>query len=153
MPKKNPDIRKEAIDSFVSRADIYSAYESKPRTYGSDELLYAREVHAISAIGRHNGVDMGTLAKELGVTGGAATRTVNKLVRKGYVSRKQSSSDSRKYICRLTDKAKEIFAYHEALDSKTYRELSEKLSVFSDDEIKAAIRLLNIMAETIKEWK
>lgn len=153
MPKKEDSVKKRAVNAFVSRAGVYNTYESKPRTYGSDELLYPREVHAISAIGRNKSIDMGSLAKELGVTNGAATRTVEKLVAKGFVAKRKSPRDNRKYICRLTDKAKEIFAYHEALDNETYAELEMKLSVFSDEDIEKAIRLISLLGDTIKEWE
>ena len=153
MPKKTRNIKKEAIDSFVRRAGIYNSYESRPRRYGSDELLYAREVHTISVIGRRGSIDMSGIAAGLGVTNGAATRSVDKLVKKGFVIKKKNPADNRKYICRLTDKAKNIFTYHEALDNRTYSELEEKLSVFTDRQIESAMRFLSLMEDTVREWE
>ena len=46
-------------------------------------------------LGEHGEMTMGDLARRLGVTMGAATNVVDKLVRAGHVSRQRSSDDRR----------------------------------------------------------
>ena len=53
-------------------------------------------------------VSMGGLSQQLGVTMGASTNIVDKLLRAGYVSRRRGTEDRRTVKVRLEDKGREV---------------------------------------------
>lgn len=57
--------------------------------------LTIKEMHAISAISMYNHKTASEVAKELHLTPGSLTATVDRLVKKGYVERIRSSDDRR----------------------------------------------------------
>ena len=54
-------------------------------------------MHVIDAIGIDRPKNMSSIARELSVTVGTLTISVNSLVKKGYVVRNRSSEDRRSY--------------------------------------------------------
>lgn len=76
----------------------YNQVEKKKLYYGGDVLLTRAEIHTIEAVGKHLGINVTTLAKKLGITKGAASQMIYKLVDKGMVV-KTVSPDSDTEVC------------------------------------------------------
>lgn len=114
MPKEEYS----GLNAFL--VDTFNAVlrtEEKVLTSGRFGELSIREMHIIEAICRANqgeGSNRTTdIALEQGVTPGTLTVAVNKLVRKGYIRRRQDETDKR--IIRLypTRKGEEANRHHE----------------------------------------
>ncbi len=71
------------------------------RTQGLTDGLTLSQVLVLSLI-PDDGIDMTTLAKNLGVDNSTATRLVGVMLKRGWVEKKQSSLDRRVMIVRLT---------------------------------------------------
>ena len=56
--------------------------------------------------------NMSSIARELSVTVGTLTISVNSLVKKGYVVRQRSEEDRRVLLISLSEKGKEVFEHH-----------------------------------------
>ncbi len=90
----------------------YNQVENKKRYYGSDALLTRTEIHTIVVIGENLGINVTTLAQIKGITKGAASQMVYKLVKKGFV-KKAISPDSDTEVClTLTEKGNVAFGHH-----------------------------------------
>ncbi len=71
-------------------------------------------IHVIEAIRKCEPPTMGTVSKRLMITMGTLTTSVNRLVEKGYVTRKRDVNDRRVVLLDLTEKGQQVFEIHEA---------------------------------------
>jgi DNA-binding MarR family transcriptional regulator len=113
------------IDQFLKILHLYSVISRKPKDYGTGDLLYFTEVHTITMVARNKEINMTQLADIMGVTKGAISQTINKLVRKELILR--TNITNRKEInLMLSEKGlkvveaqksfqKEIFTFSEQL--------------------------------------
>ena len=65
----------------------YAAYDSQPRDFGIGFPLTQNEIHAIVVVCENEGISLGELAKQRGVTKGAMSQLVSRLVKKGLVAK------------------------------------------------------------------
>ena len=76
------------------------------------------DMHVIDAIGIDRPKNMSSIARELSVTVGTLTISVNSLVKKGYVSRVRSSEDKRVVLLSLTGKGVAAYEKHAAFHAR-----------------------------------
>ena len=58
----------------------YIQYEKKPQVYCKDIILTQPEIHTIAIVGDSEGINITQLAKVRGITKGAVSQMVNRLV-------------------------------------------------------------------------
>ena len=71
----------------------YSQYEKRPQVYCKDMMLTQPEIHTVAIVGDHEGINVTQLAAMRGITKGAASQMVYKLVDKDLI-KKQISAES-----------------------------------------------------------
>lgn len=76
------------------------------------------DMHIIEAIGIEEPRNMSTIAKELRVTTGTLTISMNNLVKKGYADRTRSEKDRRVVYITLTEKGRKAYAHHAEFHKK-----------------------------------
>lgn len=107
----------------------YNQKENKTRCYGIDVPLTQTEVHLIAVIGKQPGIGLKTLAQLKGVTPGAASQMIKRMVQKGLVTKQVSPESDAKIELTLTETGKLCFAAHEkwhkTANQKWYRLLDE----------------------------
>jgi DNA-binding MarR family transcriptional regulator len=115
----------QLIDLFLKILHLYSVIGKKPKDYGTGDMLYFTEIHTITMVGKNNEINMTKLADIMGVTKGAISQTIRKLVSKNLIIK--SNIINRKEISlKLSEKGlivykaqesfqKEIFTFAEAL--------------------------------------
>ena len=85
------------------------------------------EIHVIEAIRKCEPATMGNVSKRLMITMGTLTTSVNRLVEKGYVTRKRDESDRRVVLLDLTEKGQKVFEvdeeFHEAILNSAIKKL------------------------------
>ena len=105
------------------------------------------EMHVLEAIQKTRDPAMSNIAKRLRVTVGTLTTSVNRLVEKGYATRKREEEDKRKVIISLTEKALEALKIHD----KFHEEMVA--AVFSDmnlEEDEVLLQSLENLSEYFK---
>lgn len=75
--------------------------------------LTITEVHVLEAVGMDEPKSMSEIAAQLRVTLGTLTTAINRLVKKGYVSRIRPESDRRVVLVQLTEAGKLPYRIHE----------------------------------------
>lgn len=100
--------------------------------------LTIKEFHAIEAIGLHEKT-MTEAAKELGITVGTLTVTINRLVQKEYVVRREIEGDRRYVKLVLTKKGKLAWRIHESFHRHMVLSMLEELE---EEEYDVLIRSL-----------
>lgn len=123
----------------------YNQWESKKRTYGTSVPLSRAEIHTIAAVGDHPGINITTLAAVLGITKGAASQMIYKLVDKGAVEKRVSPDSDSEVVLNLTEQGQINYEMHREYHRQTndeilimlrdipqplYDQLTELLSVF-----------------------
>ena len=133
----------EMILKFERVMNKYSKSEQKPREYGIKELLYRSEVHTIEAIGKNNKINVTQLAQYLGITKGAVSQMIDKLIKKDLVNKKMISDTENEVSLELTEKGTSVYNGHEEYHKEFYAEISKRLSHLSDNSIETVLGILS----------
>ncbi|MDD5251035.1 MAG: MarR family transcriptional regulator [Patescibacteria group bacterium] len=102
---------------------------------------------ALLVLGDHEGLGVKDIAGFFGVTSSAATQLLDGLLKKGYIQRKQNSTDRRALVITLTPKARRFFVAMK----KHQLALSEKiLSVLNDSELSNYAKYMKKIVEQME---
>lgn len=139
----------QLLRECILSAGTVASYLDTPRRYnaaGADDL-YMREVHFVVAIGPENSISMSELTERLGVTQGAVSQMAARLEKKGYVERRQSETDRRIKLIRLTEKGEKLCSDHIAYDLDRYKFADSILKNYSDEDLEALIKYEHIVRQ------
>ena len=81
--------------------------------FGTGIPIYRKEIHTLQAIGRHPKINVTALSEHMGVTKGAISQTVAKLIKKGMVRKQYAQGSKKEVILELTDLGWTGFHNHE----------------------------------------
>ena len=128
------------IDQFLKILHLYSVIGRKPKDYGTGDLLYFTEIHTITVVARNKSVNMTQLADIMGVTKGAISQTINKLVRKGLIL-KANITNKKEINLRLSEKGKIVLKTQESFQKEIFT-FSEQLYEKARPEDRDTVRRL-----------
>ncbi len=100
------------------------------------------ELHLMEAVSEYEqegGATITDLSNDMNYTLSAATISVNGLVKKGYLSKKQDSEDKRSVRIILTEQGKKINQVHVYIHKRLMRDLSKELD---DKELEILMKSL-----------
>ena len=107
------------IDLFLKILHLYSVIGRKPKDYGTGDLLYFTEIHTIAMVGKNREINMTRLADMMGVTKGAISQTIRKLVSKSLIIK--SNTNNRKEInLRLSEKGRIVYKGQESFQKELF---------------------------------
>ena len=129
--------------------DILDYEESVLRASEFKDLTN-NDIHVIRAIGMNEKKNMSMIAKELAVTIGTLTISINSLVRKGYVIKERSEKDKRVGFVNLSSKGKAAFSRNEELYDQMVNSMLEDLE---DNEMDILMKSLLKVNRCIKQNK
>ena len=101
------------------------------------------EMHVLEAIQKTDYPAMSNIARRLRVTVGTLTTSVNRLVEKGYATRKREEEDKRKVIISLTNKAREALKIHEEFHEEMLDALFEDMNIAEDEVLLQSLENLS----------
>lgn len=107
------------VELFNRILHLYSVIDKKPRDLGTGDRLYVSEIHAIHTIGSNPEINLTQLAELSGVTKGAISQTVKRLVGKRYIARYRGRNNKEVNL-RLSDKGYLINQQYEAFEKERY---------------------------------
>lgn len=108
--------------------------------------LTIAEASAIYAIGPDEPKTMKQIAETLGVAVSTPTRTIDRLLDKGFVNRKVGEKDRRKLLIELTPKGKKLLV---DIDKENLEITRKMLKGLSDEEIKTFKKILSKISENV----
>ena len=133
----------DSYDTFnhilVSLFNEIMDIEEKAIITESFQDITNNDMHVIEAIGIGTPKNMSAIAKQLHVTTGTLTISINSLVKKGYVKRERSERDRRVVYIMLTAKGKLAYRHHAEFHRKMTEALVEGLD---PEETKLLVRAL-----------
>lgn len=120
---------------------ILSIEGSKLKEYGVK--ISMNEMHVLEAVQKTNDPAMSNIARRLRVTVGTLTTSMNRLVEKGYATRKREELDKRKVIISLTDKAEKVLKIHERFHEEMLSALFEDMNIEEDEVLLQSLENLS----------
>ncbi|HDL02953.1 MAG TPA: MarR family transcriptional regulator [candidate division Zixibacteria bacterium] len=128
----------EFAEMLVRVLNKYTEQQKRSRKYGLDELLYPAEIHMIMTIGNTQAPGVTEIAAKLGVTKGAVSQIVQKLVNKGLIIKVPDPGNGTRVILQLTGKGKTAYDGHR----KFHEEMDKELFAFLKGLNKQQLRVL-----------
>jgi DNA-binding MarR family transcriptional regulator len=107
------------IDLFLKILHLYSVIGRKPKDYGTGDLLYVTEIHTITMVGKNREINMTQLADMMGVTKGAISQTIRKLVHKKLII-KSNTTNRKEFNLRLSEKGHIVYKGQEAFQKELF---------------------------------
>lgn len=101
------------------------------------------EIHVLEAVQKTNDPAMSNIARRLRVTVGTLTTSINRLVEKGYATRKREEEDKRKVIISLTDKAKGVLKIHDQFHEEMLDALFVDMNLEEDEVLLQSLENLS----------
>lgn len=116
---------------------------------GEYRELTVNEMHVMDAIDIGKPKNMSSVAKELSVTTGTLTISVNGLVKKGFVNRERSEQDRRVVLLSLTKKGQKAYAEHQKFHKRMIDAVVEGLSTEEQRILEKSLNNLNVFFRSI----
>ena len=113
----------EMSESLVRIFENVLLTEEKSLSIGYFSDLSLAEMHTLTAIGPYEAKTMSQTAQSLGITTGTLTVSIDRLVKKGYVTRRRDDRDKRIVRISLTKNGKLACRMH----SKFHRVLAKRI--------------------------
>jgi len=139
----------------MSRTNKVTIIQTKLQDFSTHVYLFQQQVaekmklhptdfRSIHLLDKYGELTAGRLATQLGLTSGATTAVIDRLVELGYVERVASGTDRRSTIIRLLpDSVKNMRSEYLLVD----QQLQDKLEQFSDAELDVIGRFLQALTE------
>ena len=121
--------------------------ENLPLEVAPGLTITTAEAHTIQAIGEAGQLRVLDLATQFGITKSAASQTVAKLLKKGFIARSASPHSGKEFFLSLTEQGWQAFRAHEKVHGQDFERMLERLSAFSV----AQLATVTVMLETIGE--
>lgn len=107
-----------------------------------------KEMHTIEIIGKNTNVTPSDIARELMLTLGTVTTSLNKLEAKGYIERKRSNLDRRVVHLTLTKKGKLLDRLHRKFHKNMVIHIAEDMN---EQEFEALAQVLKNLHKFLEE--
>jgi DNA-binding MarR family transcriptional regulator len=117
--KDTSAIYEEILEKLEKIIMLTESMHTPSLSFGTGKLMHTKEIHTIQAIGRYPGINVTRLAEQMGVTKGAVSQTISKLVKKGLVRKRQIFGNRKEVVLELTDLGWIGFKNHEKFHMDT----------------------------------
>lgn len=126
---------------FVAGQDVRDVNDIEQKAIITSEFsdITNNDMHVIDAIGIDRPKNMSSIARELSVTVGTLTISVNSLVKKGYVVRNRSSEDRRVVFISLSEKGVKAYYHHKKFHEQMIDSVVKELT---EEELEALVKAL-----------
>jgi DNA-binding MarR family transcriptional regulator len=138
----------EKINYFDRMLD---RYQSLPRSYGSNLLLFSSEADLLEEIGDHEPITATELARRKISTPSAISQIVKKLDSKNLLQRDTLNGNRKTIYLRLSEEGRKIYEYHRCWKEKIYESYMDELRDYSAADIAKAGGLINFLSEKYLE--
>ncbi len=122
-----------------------------PRYFGTDEILYASEIHTIDIIGRNQGINITEIAEKMGIRKSAIPKVVQKLTQKDMVSRSINPQNKKVVQLELTDKGKIAYNHHLEFHEKLSKNIIKKFGDFTQEEMTFFNEIMSDIEECVNK--
>ena len=144
--------KKDAIMEKMFRAfNEMNESAKQPRDYGTGHLLYQSEIHAISVIQHHQQANASALAQIMGVTKGAITQVVNKLILKGLVEKYNLPNNKKEVYFLLTESGAVANAAHNRYHEEMHGPVMDYLEHLDTEKLTIVENFFTVFLASMKK--
>lgn len=126
----------------------YAIIDRKPYDFGAGMDLYPAEIHMLTAVDMLDGAGVTELARESGVTKGAVSQQVAKLVDKGLLAKRADPENKSRVIVTVTDAGRKASRNHLEFHKQHDKAFLDYLSRLDHESYEAVAE----MAEEMERW-
>ena len=144
------ELIKNTIRELLRIATMYSRIEELPIPVDGNLEVSTREAHTIQAVGENEPVSVTRIADVFGITKSGASQMVSKLVKRGFLLKKQAAHSNKEFELSLTPLGWRAFKAHEQFHGKDLTDLVDRLSGFSLSQIATLSVLLESLGSVMK---
>ncbi len=144
---------KDLLERFVRLVNKYNALGKHPMTYGTQHQFHHSERHMLDIVGDDPGLNLTEFAKAVGVTKGAISQVVPKLVKKGALIRFKSDDNDKEIRLRLTQQGKQIYAHHQSVNEESVNHLWRELKKHPEDKIEFLTQMFRWFEQYLDQSK
>ncbi|WP_033165314.1 MarR family transcriptional regulator [Clostridium sp. KNHs205] len=141
------------MEAFMAVNNKIYQIKDESITFSNGIKLKTGAIHLVEAIGNHPLSNVTTLATKLGVTKGAVSQQISKLMKKGLVSATRRPENQKDIVLQLLPAGNVIFHEHAQAHEELYRVLSEKVLNFSVDDREKMIELFELVGQYVDEYR
>jgi DNA-binding MarR family transcriptional regulator len=138
-------IYKEILQNLEKVIVMMESMHTPSLSFSTGVPMHTKEIHTVQAIGRHSGTNVTKLAEYTGVTKGAVSQTINKLVRKGLVRKTHPPGNDKEVVLELTDLGQIGFKNHEKFHMDTLDIARE----YYGDQLESKLERINLAVDDI----
>lgn len=128
--------------ALLGIATRFQEIERQCCKFGTDVDIHMAEIHTIMAIHNNEGIHVGGLAENLGVTKGSVSELLRRLERKGLAHKEKDPLKMTRLNVFLTEKGKTANAHHMGFHSQLDGLVDEAMGTRSPEEIKSIVNFL-----------
>ena len=150
MDALNEEPVKIVVGKLLRLLNKFARVEKLPIRIDGGIELTTKEVHTIQAIGEHKKINVTEVGAHFGVTKGAASQMVSRLVERGFVDKAVSAHSNKEFELTLTDLGWRAFRAHERFHGKDMDELVRQLQSFSPEQLQDVSSVLRLF-ETVMD--
>ena len=93
--------------------------------YGNELKLYPSEIHLILLIGSGQAMNFNTIVRKLGVTKGAVSQTISRLVKKGILMKNKDPIRNKDLVIFFTPLGDKVLKQCKKIQNKLFKQLSK----------------------------
>lgn len=138
------------IDQFLNILHLYSVINRKPKDYGTGDLLFFTEIHTISMVGKNREINMTRLADLMGVTRGAISQTIRKLVTKDLIV-KSNITNKKEVNLKLSEKGMIVYKGQKSFQNEIFTFAGSLYEQADADDIELVSRLFSAISNNMQE--
>lgn len=125
--------------------------EKQPIRVADGLDLSTKEIHTVEAIGERGTMNVTEVGAHFGVTKGAASQRISRLVERGLVSKRAAAHSNKEFELSLTELGWRAFQAHEHFHGKAKAELIERLRALPREQLDDVAVVLGIMEGVMNE--
>lgn len=129
----------------------YVQLEQKKRKFGTNTYLTRVEIHTIVVVAENPGISVTELAKKQGITKGAASQMIYKLVDKDMVEKRISPDSDSQVSLSVTENGKIAYEGHENFHRRNDTRFFKLLNDLPDDTYNNFSYVLGLIENALDE--
>ena len=129
----------------------YTQIEKMPQKYCGDLMLTQSEIHTVVSIGDQAGIGVTQLAKLRGITKGAVSQMVYKLVDKGLVEKHVSPDSDAAVSLFLTEKGEQARAEHRKMHESKNEMFTKLMDSLTEENLIAMTKFFGDFEKELDE--
>lgn len=142
----------ELRGKIAKLANEYTKLDRMPFDTGLGDLLYPSELNILEAIESGKGKTVTELCEYFGITKGAVSQTVSKLITRGYVRKEKSTTNYKEVWIELSDKGRLACERHEEFHRRMDASMVRLVEGIDPEELAKFGQMLDIVIRHIDSY-